>query len=294
MTYPPGFSKDSLWGFFGFFVFSLLFHLAILLIVPNFLSVKQIEIIPVIYRQPFEVRLKKLPPMPSSKAKKTQKKQKTEENKGTSQFIKKKIQTISLGKGLFLPPPSIQLPVSEVLHDQEKIEELYTSRKEPEERLGTTVLNKGVPNILPKVAPETSALTSPQADKEYTENLVRELKHQIRAEAKQATSIGRTKKTPKKQVSNVRLGVEGPISERRILYRPPLPQVSTEQTVQIKLKFWVAPNGIVDQVIPVERGGAKLEAVAVNFLKKWRFEPLPAEEKQERQWGILTVKFVVK
>jgi len=293
LTYPPGFSKDSFWSLIGFFTFSLLFHLIILFIVPNFLSVKQIEIIPVIYRKPFEVRIQKLPPLPS-KAKKPAKKQKPEEGKGTSQFIKKKIRAISLGKGLFLPPPSIQLPASEVLNEQEKIEELYTSRKKSKERLGTTTLDTGIPNILPTVAPDTSALTSPQANEEYTENLIKELKHQIRTETKKAIKVGQTEKTLKKRPSNVRLGVEGPISERRILYRPPLPRISTEQTVQIKLKFWVAPNGIVDQVIPVERGGTKLEAVAVDFLKKWRFEPLPAEEKQERQWGILTVKFVVK
>jgi len=56
----------------------------------------------------------------------------------------------------------------------------------------------------------------------------------------------------------------------------------------------VTPNGIVDQVIPVERGDTRLESTAIHYLKKWKFDPLSPNLKQERQWGILTVRFLVR
>jgi len=124
--------------------------------------------------------------------------------------------------------------------------------------------------------------------------LVNELIQGVRLESKKLAKKRKVSGAEKKRIPNVKLGVEGPISERRILYKPPLPKIVSEHSVQIKLKFWVTPNGIVDQVIPIERGGTKLESVAIRFLKKWRFDPLPPEVRQERQWGILTVKFFVK
>ena len=294
MTYPPGFSKGPSWALLVFFFFSLIFHGVVLLVVPNFLAVKRIEIIPFTYMKPLEVRIRKLPPLPSKTKAVSKKSRKPAENRKSSRFIKEKLQTISLGKGLFLPPPSIQLPTSEIVNDQERIKELYSSKQKNRERLGSSALPMGVPNLLPNMPYESPALSSPKGEMDYTEGLVMELKKEIQTKEKNQARTGTIGKEKRKRISNIRLGVEGPVSERGILYRPPLPKISTEQTVQIKLKFWVAPNGIVDQIIPVERGGTKLEAVAIDFLKRWKFEPLPSGVKQERQWGILTVKFVVK
>ena len=293
MYYPPGFSKDSYWDLLLFLIFSFIFHGVVLFVIPNFLAVKHIEIIPVTYMKPLTVRLKNLPPFPA-RTTAAKKGRKPVEKKESQRFVKKKIQALSLGKGLFLPPPSIQLPQTEFFNQHDKIEELYVSKKENRERLGTSTMPMGVPSLLPNVSYESPALSSPKADRNFTEGLVRELKREIRTASKKTVKPVKSGKTTKKRISNIRLGVEGPVSERRVLYRPPLPSVSTEQTVQIKLKFWVAPNGIVDQIVPVERGGIQLETIAIDFLKKWRFEPLPSKVKQERQWGILTVRFIIR
>jgi len=289
----PAFSKNSFWTLLVFFIFSLLFHAAFITLIPNFLAIKRIEIIPVIYRKPMEVRIRKLPPLPSRPSE-VQKKNKPSVNKRASQFIVKKAQSISVGKGLFLPPPSIQLPVSEVLDGQEKIEELYASNKKNLERLGKYPLTPGVPNLLPETSSEPMGLPPSQIEQAFNEKLVKEIIHGVRSESEKLARIRKVTGAEKKRIPNVKLGVEGPISERRILYKPPLQKIVSEHSVQIKLKFWVTPNGIVDQIIPVERGGTKLESVAIRFLKEWRFDPLPANVKQERQWGILTVKFFVK
>lgn len=268
--------------------------MVLIVLIPNFLAVKKIEIIPVVYMKPIDIQIRKLPPLPPSKPEGAKNKKRPPAPKQeSSEFIKKKIQSISLGKGLFLPPPAIQLPAKEILNEDNKIEEMYQSDTKSQKRIGRYPLSLGAPILLPD-AKLTEGLTSPKGQEDFMESLVREVKKELRAETKKNAKTKKSGKTLIRQVSNVRLGVEGPISERRVLYRPPLPIISSEQSVQIRLKFWVAPNGVVDQIIPLERGGTKLESIAIQFLKKWKFEPLPLDIKQERQWGILTVKFVVK
>ncbi len=267
----------------------------LLFLIPNFLDVKQIKIIPVIYRKPIEVQLKTLPPSHSSRAKERNEKQNESLQKSdASHFLKKEIKAISLGRGLFLPPPLLQLPPSEVVDTKNQIEELYTYNVPNKNRIGTYPIPMGTPKILPDTSYLASNLASPKGREDFTEGIIRELMKEIQSASKKSEKARSEGKSKKKSSSNIKLGVEGPISERRVLYRPPLPTVVSERSVQIKLKFWVSPNGVVDQIIPLERGGTHLETVAIQFLKRWKFEPLPSGMRQERQWGILTVKFIVK
>ncbi len=289
---PP--SKTDIGIFILFFVLSFLFHALVVFSVPDFLSVKRIKIIPVIYMKPMQVSIRNLPPLPAvSHRKPPPKKAKPAVSMEGTRFAMKKAQPLSAGKGLFLPPPSIQLPATDFIGKGE-IPELYTSTEKNQKTLGKYPLKSGLPNALPEVSQGTLSLPVAQAENKLSEKILKELNREVTVNSQAIQKTEKSTKPKIRKASSVKLGVEGPISVRKVLYHPPLPKIRVEHSAQVKLKFWVTPNGIVDQIIPVERGGAKLESVAIRFLKGWRFEPLPAEVRQERQWGILTVKFLVK
>jgi TonB family protein len=90
---------------------------------------------------------------------------------------------------------------------------------------------------------------------------------------------------------NLQLGMKGPLATRRIVERPPLPPVSVKVETEIELTFWVLPNGIVDRAIPSMKGDTELEQIAIQYLKQWRFTPLPKDEPQEEEWGVIPIKF---
>jgi TonB family protein len=88
--------------------------------------------------------------------------------------------------------------------------------------------------------------------------------------------------------------IEGPVKGRKIVYQPPLPQVDVEIEVEFKLRFWVLPDGTIGEVIPIKRGDARLERVAIAYLKKWQFEPLSPEVPQNKIWGTIPIRFTVQ
>lgn len=88
-------------------------------------------------------------------------------------------------------------------------------------------------------------------------------------------------------------GVWGPVAKREPLYRPPAPSVHMQAEGEIRLKFWVRPDGVVSRVLPERRGEAALEVAAIRYLAGWRFTPLPPYEPQVEQWGTITVRFLV-
>jgi TonB family protein len=90
---------------------------------------------------------------------------------------------------------------------------------------------------------------------------------------------------------NVELGIKGSLASRRILERPNPPQVKVRVEAEIELTVWVLPSGTVDRVIPSVKGDADLERVAIQYLKQWRFAPLPQDESQVEQWGSIPIKF---
>ena len=87
--------------------------------------------------------------------------------------------------------------------------------------------------------------------------------------------------------------VEGPVATR-VIFQPSPPKVQHIKNVTIQLKFWVRPDGRVGNVIPMQKGDAALERLAIEYLQKWRFSPLPSEEKQVNQWGLITFTFRTK
>lgn len=90
---------------------------------------------------------------------------------------------------------------------------------------------------------------------------------------------------------NLQLGIKGSLAARKILERPNLPSVKVKVEGEIELTFWVLPNGIVDRAIPSVKGDTELERIAIQYLKQWRFAPLPKDQPQVEEWGMIPVKF---
>jgi len=90
---------------------------------------------------------------------------------------------------------------------------------------------------------------------------------------------------------NLRLGIKGPAATRKILERLLPPQVKITVETEIELTFWVLPDGMVDRVIPSIKGDSELERAAIQYLKQWRFVPLPKDQPQVEQWGTIPIKF---
>lgn len=84
-------------------------------------------------------------------------------------------------------------------------------------------------------------------------------------------------------------GIEWKGKPRKTKYKPPLPKISSKVEGDVQIKFWVDRDGRVSQMIPMKKLDAELESIALDYLKKWRFESLPRGENF-LQWGIITIK----
>lgn len=84
-------------------------------------------------------------------------------------------------------------------------------------------------------------------------------------------------------------GIAGPAALRQVLFRPSPPKVTVERETAVLLKFWVRPDGTVGRIVPLRKGDPRLEAVAIRFLRGWRFNPLSAQA--EEQWGTVPIVF---
>jgi Gram-negative bacterial TonB protein C-terminal len=88
--------------------------------------------------------------------------------------------------------------------------------------------------------------------------------------------------------------IRGPAAERQVLFQPPPPNVTVESESEIELRFWILPNGAVGRVVPVKKADPRLEALAINYMRHWRFTPLPSDAPQDEQWGIIPFKFRIR
>lgn len=97
------------------------------------------------------------------------------------------------------------------------------------------------------------------------------------------------------EVKNRLLGLEGPIAESRtIVFQPGIPRISLNQATDIKLKFWVRPDGTVGRVEPVIIGDLSLVKTAEIYMKAWRFNTLSPDVSQTDQWGTITIRFTLQ
>jgi Gram-negative bacterial TonB protein C-terminal len=88
--------------------------------------------------------------------------------------------------------------------------------------------------------------------------------------------------------------IRGPAAERQVIFQPPPPNVTVESESEIELRFWILPNGAVARVVPVKKADPRLEALAINYMRHWRFTPLPSDAPQDEQWGIIPFKFRIR
>lgn len=92
--------------------------------------------------------------------------------------------------------------------------------------------------------------------------------------------------------------LEGPIKNRKILsYEvPEFPSWAKDQGIleaSVAIRFWVGPDGDVLDNMRVERtsGFGRLDRTAMDALKNWKFAPL---DNNEKQWGVITFRFVLE
>ena len=84
--------------------------------------------------------------------------------------------------------------------------------------------------------------------------------------------------------------IEGPAAQRKVLYKPrEFPEIQLDTEVNIRLKFWVLPDGSVGEVLPLQRGDIRLERAAIEYLRNWRFTPVAPN--QPKVWGIIPITY---
>lgn len=93
---------------------------------------------------------------------------------------------------------------------------------------------------------------------------------------------------------NPAVQIKGPAAERRVIFQPPPPSPTIESETEIELRFWLLPNGTVGRVVPLKKADPRLEALAINYLRNWRFNPLPPDVAPDEQWGIIPFKFRIR
>ncbi len=97
------------------------------------------------------------------------------------------------------------------------------------------------------------------------------------------------------EAKNRLLGLEGPIAESRtIVFQPKIPRVSLNQATDVKLKFWVHPDGTVGRIEPVMIGDLSLVKTAEIYMKAWRFNTLSPDVPQTDQWGTISIRFTLQ
>lgn len=90
--------------------------------------------------------------------------------------------------------------------------------------------------------------------------------------------------------------IEGPLASRRLVYYelPSFPEWLAAQGVgeaEVRIKFFVDPAGGVrpDLRIETTSGYGRLDRLAMESLRAWKFEPVAGSG---RQWGIITFRFL--
>ncbi len=88
------------------------------------------------------------------------------------------------------------------------------------------------------------------------------------------------------------LEIRGPVAGRELVYRPPPPTPLRGAEGEIKLKFWVLPDGTVGRIVLLVRGDSSLETTAIGNLKRWKFNTLPPGARVPEQWGTIRFRFL--
>ncbi|RKY05177.1 hypothetical protein DRP77_01720 [Candidatus Poribacteria bacterium] len=86
--------------------------------------------------------------------------------------------------------------------------------------------------------------------------------------------------------------IRGEVSGRKVEYIPPIPEAPGNEVGEVVLTFWVNPEGYVFKVQRKRTAGSvQLERIAINWVKRLKFAPLPKYVEQKPQWGEITITF---
>lgn len=89
--------------------------------------------------------------------------------------------------------------------------------------------------------------------------------------------------------------IEGPAAGRTIVSKvlPKYPPGHQKEIV-VRVRLTVLPNGLVGELIPLQKGDPTLEELTVKALSQWRFSPLPPDLPQLPQEGRITFIYRLK
>lgn len=276
---------------FIFLLVSILIHLSLLLLMPNYFAVTKLSIFPIelvepkqLYLEPFLKRLEE----GEGQNEKVIKQFLVDDRKRREDFLMSKLRDLSLGDEIDAPSPSFIVPQrKEEITPEEKVRLLRSSPfytdlnrffRESSRPMGDyqgRMLSVGVGEMeIPR--------RRINEDK-GTQHIIARI--MVPEQSKKPRSQGLRKDT---------IGIKGPAGERTILYKPEIPDVKIEREGEVELKFWVLPDGSVGSVFPLLRGDAEFERIAINYIKQWRFNPLDEGVSTVEQWGTITIKFRLK
>ena len=276
---------------FLFLLVSLLIHLSFVLLVPNYFAVTKLRIFPIelvepkqLYLEPFIKKVEEGEGRKETLIKKFL----VDDRKRREDFLMGKLRELSLGESIDVPSPSFLVPQrKEKTTPEERVRLLRSSPffneldrlfRESSRPLGNyqgRLLSAGVGKVK---NPNGRVL-----EDESTQRIIARL---MTPPQSKRPRVRGTKKD-----SN---GIKGPAGKRRVLYKPEIPDVKIDREGDVELKFWVLPDGSVGSVVPLLRGDAELERIAINYMKQWRFNPMDGGQVTVEQWDTITVKFRLK
>ncbi len=131
------------------------------------------------------------------------------------------------------------------------------------------------------------------AGKKYEEPLVKETVQQA-ALSEETKETANSEEAEQARQLETESQIEGPVKGRALVRRPQPPKVDLASATDLIFKFWVLPDGTIGEVIPIKRGDARLEQIAISYLKQWHFEPLASNVPQQKIWGTIPIRFTVK
>lgn len=79
----------------------------------------------------------------------------------------------------------------------------------------------------------------------------------------------------------------------RKIYSYVLPEYpdGVSKEIDIRLRFTILPDGTVGTIFPLTKADTRLENVAINSLRQWRFEGLAANQKQIEQKAVIVFPY---
>jgi hypothetical protein len=201
------------------------------------------------------------------------------------ELVLTRLSEMALSEQLKPPLPRVGLFPREKLDENEQMRVLEGARfyRELEEIVHEGERGKDFSNVPGPKTSDVKGGTIPLPEDIEAQRIIANLRE-----------AGQEEGEEKKSTEAAALGIRGPAASRKISYIPHPLQGKISVDGEALLKFWVLPDGTVGKVIPFVKGDAQATVVVSNHLKKYRFNPLPADVPQVEMWGTIAVKSVLK